>query len=228
MGASLCSVDRSPVLLRISRPGATSLLLQGLERFHAQHYRIRHFLDLLNSAVTSMPLSSRASTSTLPTLPSLYTLLFGHLLGVGLEIDLFVLRVDLARLMIVFVWEILPITDPASVMFPPVFLEGERRIANPERRIPHSSMGWYSPPLRLVLPMLLRVVRHKRKVMRFLVILSGPTLAPGIFRTPAAIISHLSMMSVFAAIMVPMIVMVFNMRFIFGVELPFDTQVLDG
>ena len=35
------------------------------------------------------------------------------------------------------------------------------------------------------------------------------------------------MMSIFAAIMVPIIVTVFNMHFVFGVELQFDAQVLD-
>ena len=40
----------------------------------------------------------------------------------------------------VFVWEILPINDLASVIFPPVFGEGELRIADPPRQFPHSSM----------------------------------------------------------------------------------------
>ena len=35
------------------------------------------------------------------------------------------------------------------------------------------------------------------------------------------------MMSIFGAIMVPMIVTVFNMRFVFGVELQVDAHVLD-
>ena len=174
-----------------------------------------------------MPLSSRASTSTLFALPSLYTLLFGHLLGVGLEIGLLVHRVDLARLMIVFIWEILPTTDPASVMFPPVFLEGERRIGDPPRRFPHSSTGWCSPPLQLVLPMLLRVMRHKRKEMRFIMIFPGHTLDAGNFQTPAVIILDLSMMSISAAIMVLMILTALDMRFIFGVELQFYAHVLD-
>ena len=75
--------------------------------------------------------------------------------------------------------------------------------------------------------MLLHVVRHKRKEVRFLMIFSGHTLAPGILRTPAAIILDLSMMSIFAAIVVPMIVTVCNMRFLFGVELQIDAHVLD-
>ena len=37
VGASLSTVNRSPVLLRIARPWGTSLVLQGLERFHAPH-----------------------------------------------------------------------------------------------------------------------------------------------------------------------------------------------
>ena len=131
--------------------------------------------------------------------------------------------VDLARLMIVFVWEILPITNPASFMFPPVFLEGERLIAVPPRRFPHFSTGWRSSPLQLVPSMLLHVVSHKCKELRFLMIFPGHALTPGrpstIFRTPAGIILDLSMMSIFAAIMVPMIVTVFNIRFVFGVEL---------
>ena len=75
--------------------------------------------------------------------------------------------------------------------------------------------------------MLLPVVRHKPKEVGVLIILPGHTLAAGIFRTPVAIILDLSMMSIFAAIMVPMIVTVFNMRFVFGVDLQFDAQVLD-
>ena len=35
------------------------------------------------------------------------------------------------------------------------------------------------------------------------------------------------MMSIFAAIMVPVIVTVFDMRFVFGVELQSDAHVLD-
>ena len=35
------------------------------------------------------------------------------------------------------------------------------------------------------------------------------------------------MMSIFAAIMVPMIVRVFHMRFVFRVELQFDAHVMD-
>ena len=162
-----------------------------------------------------MPWSSRASSSTLPTRPSLSTLLFGHLLGVGLEVTLLVLRSDVPHLMIVFVWEIIPITDPASLMFPPVFLGGERQIADLPRRFPHSPTAWCPRPLPLVLPMLLRVVRNKRKEMRFLMILPGRTLASSILPTPASVILDLSMMSIFAAIMVPMIVTVFNMRFVF-------------
>ena len=129
--------------------------------------------------------------------------------------------------MIVFVWKILSITDPPSVTFPPVFLEGERRIADPPRPFPHSSTGWCSPPLRLVLPMLLRVVRHKSKDVHFLMIFSGHNLASGIFRTPAAIASDLLMMSIFSVIMVPMIVTILNMRFIFEVEIQFNAHGLD-
>ena len=58
-------------------------------------------------------------------------------------------------------------------------------------------------------------------------IFSGHTSAPGIFLTPAAIILDLSMMSIFAAIMVPMIVTALNMRFVFGVELQLDAHVLN-
>ena len=138
-----------------------------------------HFLDLLNSAVTSMPLSSIESTSTLSPPPSLYTLLVGHLLRLGFVVSFFLLRVDLARLVIVFVWEIVPIAESASVMFPPVLSEGEQGIANPARRFPLSSTGWGSPPLGLVLPMLIHVVSHKHKEVRFLMILLGLPVMPG-------------------------------------------------
>ena len=76
-----------------------------------------------------------------------------------------------------FVWIHL-ITDPASVMFPPVFLEGDQQIADPPRWFPRSSTGWCSPPLTLILPMLLHVVPHKRKEVRFLVILRVILSAP--------------------------------------------------
>ena len=75
--------------------------------------------------------------------------------------------------------------------------------------------------------MLLRVLRRKSKEVRFYMIFWGHTLAPGVSRTPAAIILDLSMMSIFAVIMVFMIVTVFNMRFVFAVELQFDAHVLD-